>query len=167
MHRCRIESTHNIPYCSIQCGFVSIGKCSDKKTSREVAMARILKIDNDGLFILGQTLQEQDDFRIGKTYLDLENGRVVAFDEKEFDKTEGRNASRYVEIPCKPHGELHELLNEFVWSLPDGKARKAGNETYGIGETLRALDKHMNATWDFYVFVARKWLDIIGISIAE
>ena len=132
-------------------------------------MAITLKIDNEGLFLLGQTLQEQEHLRESTSYLDLENGRVVAFEEEDLQKTQERIEARYVEIPCISHGELHEWLNEFVWSLNNEEARKAGEGKYGIGDTLRTLDEYMHgdATWQFSVFVAKKWLASLEIQIAE
>lgn len=93
-------------------------------------------------------------------------GRVIALENEELHKTEGRAEPRYIEIPCTSHSELHELLDEFVWSLDNREAKRAGEEKYGIGETPRALDEYMNGTSDFSVFVARKWLASIGIEIA-
>jgi len=130
-------------------------------------MAIRLKIDDEGLFHVGQALQQQEDFRISTPYLDLKNGGVVAFEEEELQKIRGGVGRHYVEIPCTSHAELHELLDEFIWSLDNEEARKAGEEKCGIGETLRELDKCMDASWKFSVFVAKKWLPIIGVEIAN
>jgi len=43
-------------------------------------MAIRLKIDDEGLFHVGQALQQQEDFRISTPCLDLENGEVVTFE---------------------------------------------------------------------------------------
>jgi len=86
-------------------------------------MAITLKIDNEGLFYLGQALQEQEHLRESTPYLDLEDGAVVAFSEQELKKIKGKIEARYIEIPCTSHGELHKLLDEFVWSL-DNEGRK-------------------------------------------
>lgn len=132
-------------------------------------MVRRLKTDNEGLFLLGQALQEQEHLRLSTVYLDLKNGRVVAFEEEELQKTKRRIKQTYVDIPCKSHAELHQLLDEFVRSLDSEDARKAAEEKRGIGEMLRTLDEYMHgdATWQFSVFVARKWLASIGIETAD
>jgi hypothetical protein len=132
-----------------------------------MSMTKILKIDNEGLFLLGQALQEQEHLREYTPYLELEGGRVIAFGEKELQKLKQRIGQTYVEIRCISHTELHKLLDEFVWSIDNEEARKAGEQKCGIGDTLRALDKHINGTWDFSVFVARKWLESAGIQITE
>jgi hypothetical protein len=126
-----------------------------------------LKINDEGLFHVGQALQQQEHFRISTPYLNLENGKVVAFEEEELQKFKGRMGRRYVEIPCTSHAELHKLLDEFVWSLDSEDARKAGEGKWGIGETLRELDKYMDASRKFSVFVAKKWLLSIGVEIAH
>jgi len=125
-------------------------------------MTKILKIDNEGLFHLGQALQEQEHLREFTPYLDLKSGRVVAFGEKELQKLKQRIGHTLLEIPCTSHAELHQLLDEFVWSLNNEDAKKAAQGKYGIGETLSTLDEYMNGTWDFSVFVARKWLESMG-----
>ena len=65
-----------------------------------------LKIDDEGLFHVGQALQEQEHLRVSTLYLDLESGEVVAFAEEELQKIKGRIGPRYVEIPCTSHAEL-------------------------------------------------------------
>ena len=130
-------------------------------------MAIMLKIDTEGLFHIGQALQEQEHLRVSPTYLDLKDGRVVGLEKEELDKAQRRTGPRYVEIPCVSHAELHEWLDEFVWSLDSGDARKAGEGKRGIGETLCALDEYMDASWEFSVFVAKKWLANIGVEIAK
>jgi hypothetical protein len=122
-------------------------------------MAIMLKIDNEGLFLIGQALQEPEDMRVSPVFLDLEDGSIIGLEKEELDKDQSRTVSRYIEIPYN-HAELHEWLDEFVWSLDKGDARKAGEEKYGIGETLDAMDKYMDARSEFSVFIAKKWLAI-------
>ena len=104
---------------------------------------------------------------VSTPFLDLENGRVVAFEDEELQSVKGRIGTRYIEIPCISHAELHELLDEFVYSLDNEDARKAAEEKYGIGETLRRLDECMDGSWNFSLFVARKWLISLGIEVAD
>lgn len=130
-------------------------------------MAIMLKIDNEGLFLLGQALQEEEHMRVSTPYLDLKNGMVVAFDDEELKKLKGKIGLDYVEIPCISHAELHELLDEFVWSLENEDARKAVEEKCGIGETLGTLDEYKGDSSKFSIFVARRWLQSIGIEIAN
>jgi hypothetical protein len=42
-------------------------------------MAKILKIENEGLFHLGQTMQEPEHLGEFTPYLDLKSGEVIAF----------------------------------------------------------------------------------------
>jgi hypothetical protein len=76
-------------------------------------MTKIIKIDNERLFHLGQALQEQEHLRESTTYLDLKSGRVVAFGEEELQKVKQRVGHTLLEIPCTGHAELHQLIDEF------------------------------------------------------
>jgi hypothetical protein len=125
-----------------------------------------LKIDDEGLFLIGQALQEEEHW-VSTPYLDLESGKVIVFEEQELQKIKRRIGQRYIEIPRTSHAELHKLLDEFVWALDNEDARKACEGKWGIGETLRTLDEYMDGSWQFSVFVARKWLASIGIEIAK
>jgi len=129
-------------------------------------MTRRLKIDDEGLFHVGQALQEAEHFRVFPAYLDLEDAEVVGFEE-EPQNIKGTLEPRYVKIPCTRHAELHKLLDEFVYSLNNERAREAAEEKFGIGETLRTLDEYIDGTWEFSVFVAKKWLTSIRIEIVE
>jgi hypothetical protein len=40
-----------------------------------------------------------------------------------------------------------------MWSLDYKEARKAGEEKYGIGETLQELDEHIYGFWIFSVLL--------------
>ena len=81
------------------------------------------------------------------------NCGVVAFGEEKLQKIDGRVPSCYGGIKYVSYSEFHELLDEIMWLLDYKEARKAGEEKYGIGETLQELDEHIYGFWIFSVLL--------------
>lgn len=134
------------------------------------------------LSVVLDAIEMADDFMY---FLDLQTGGIVCFadefkidlDEEELEYEMEENPERYLRLPTK--FEIHEyhIIEEFIWSLPEGgKQNQLERAIRGRGAFRRfkdlLYDFDLEEEWfqyeaDTYLKMAIEWCENNGIEYEE